>query len=58
MRKAFMKLNWQNNGYISKEELTFYLNHWGMQFTEEEFDQLFSTYDVDQDGQISYKDFQ
>ena len=52
-----MSLNWQNNGAISTEELKFYLNHWGIAFTDAEFEALFSKYDVDGDGHISYKDF-
>ena len=57
MRKAFMSLNWMNNGSISKEELKFYLNHWGIAVSDEEFDELYNKFDIDQDGSISYKDF-
>ena len=57
IRKAFLKLTFQNKGYISKEELMFYLKHWGIDTTPQEFEKLYAKYDVDGDGQISYKDF-
>ena len=47
-----------NKGYISEEELMFYLKHWGIDTTPQEFDKLYKKYDIDGDGKISYKDFQ
>ena len=57
IRKAFLKLTYMNKGYISEEELMFYLKHWGIDTTPQEFDKLYKKYDVDGDGKISYKDF-
>ncbi len=38
MRKAFMALNHEKSGKITPGELKFYLNHWGMQVPDEEFE--------------------
>ena len=42
---------------ISKPELKFYLNHWGLKITEQQFNDLYSSFDLDGDGKISYQDF-
>lgn len=57
IRKAFIDLNKQKNGYINPEELRFYFKHWGLQLKEEQFQQIFDKFDYDKDGKISYKDF-
>jgi len=57
LRKAFMDLNIEKTGKISKREFKFYLNFWGMEVSEGEFDHVFSKFDLDKDGLISYKDF-
>ena len=57
MRKAFMNLNQGKSGKITRTELKFYLNHWGMQVPDDAFESLFNGFDEDQDGLISYKDF-
>lgn len=57
LRKAFMDLNVSKTGMIQPKELRFILNHWGMQVTDEDFNDLFSKLDADGDGSISYKDF-
>lgn len=33
------------------------MHHWGLNLTEEQFSRLFSHFDVDGDGKISYEDF-
>ena len=38
IRKAFLKLTFQNKGYISREELMFYLKHWGIDTSPQEFE--------------------
>ena len=54
-----MDLNIEKTGKISKRELKFFLNFWGMNdITEEEFMYIFKRFDLDGDGLISYKDFQ
>jgi Ca2+-binding EF-hand superfamily protein len=52
-----MDLNLEKTGKISKRELKFFLNFWGMEITEEEFQFVFDRFDLDKDGSISYKDF-
>ena len=44
-------------GFISKNELRFYINHWGLEMTEKQFDEVYRMMDVDKDGTISYSDF-
>lgn len=43
---------------MSREELAYYLNHWGFVVNEEEFDYIFNVFDIDQDGEINFTDFQ
>jgi Ca2+-binding EF-hand superfamily protein len=57
MRKAFMDLNHEKTGTISKQELKFFLKYWGLEMSDEEFVKIFSRFDLDGDGKISYKDF-
>lgn len=58
LRKAFTDLNMTKDGVISKNELKFFLNFWGMNVNETDFERVFKKFDVDGDGVISYKDFQ
>lgn len=58
LRKAFMDLNIEKTGKISKREFRYFLNFWGMNISEDEFNQVFMKFDLDGDGLISYKDFQ
>lgn len=53
-----MDLNIEKTGKISKRELKFYLNFWGIDLNDKEFDLVFDKFDLDRDGLISYKDFQ
>lgn len=57
LRKAFMDLNVEKSGFIEPEELRFYLKHWGLNLTDEQFNYIFNKFDYDKDGKISYKDF-
>jgi len=57
IRKAFTDLNMEKTGKISQREFKFFLDFWGMDVTEKEFKQVFSRFDIDGDGFISYKDF-
>lgn len=58
IRKAFMDLNHEKTGTISKTEFKFFLNYWGIEMSEAQFEQIFAKFDLDGDGKISYKDFQ
>jgi len=57
LRKAFMDLNIEKTGKISKKEFKFFLNFWGMEISEADVNKCFSNFDIDGDGFISYKDF-
>lgn len=52
-----MDLNIEKTGKISKREFKFYLNFWGITISEEQFISIFNKFDLDGDGEISYKDF-
>ena len=58
LRKAFMDLNIEKTGKISQREFKFYLNFWGIDISQSDFDHVFNRFDLDKDGLISYKDFQ
>lgn len=53
-----MDLNIEKTGKISEKELKFYLEFWGMSISDRDFKAVFSSFDEDGDGKISYKDFQ
>lgn len=57
LRKAFRDLNMEKTGKISKREFRYMLDFWGMDISEEEFNAIFTKFDMDGDGFISYKDF-
>lgn len=57
MRKAFMDLNIEKTGKISKKEFKFFLNFWGLDIKDAEMIKCFNNFDIDGDGFISYKDF-
>ena len=52
-----MDLNIEKTGKISLKEFKFFLNFWGMDISEDEFEYVFNRFDLDKDGFISYKDF-
>ena len=57
MKKAFKDFNADNDPYIDKDELIFFLEHWGFPMTDAQADIVFEFFDKDKDGQISYQDF-
>lgn len=57
VRKAFKDFNEDNDPYIDKKELIYFLEHWGLPLNEEQQDVVFGFFDKDGDGQISYQDF-
>jgi Ca2+-binding EF-hand superfamily protein len=50
-------MNKERDAAIAEDELRFYLQHWGLNLTEEQFKFIFNKFDVDKDGEISYMDF-
>lgn len=57
VNKAFKDFNEDNDPYIDKKELIFFLEHWGFPLQEAQADIVFKFFDKDGDGQISYSDF-
>jgi len=57
VNKAFKDFNEDNDEFIQKDELIFFLTHWGFPLPEAEQDLVFNYFDKDGDGQISYQDF-
>ena len=56
--KAFKDMNKDSNtDGISRPELKFYLDHWGMKMSEKQFGEIYSMFDLDKDGIISFRDF-
>ena len=53
-----MDLNTEKTGKISKKEFRDILNFWGITISDDVFDAVFTKFDMDKDGKISYKDFQ
>jgi hypothetical protein len=45
-------------GKIKPSELRYYLKHWGLEPTDEVFQEIFDSLDLDHDGLISYMDMQ
>ena len=58
LQSAFNHLNLGKSGKIQRWEFKYYCDHWGYTSSEEQFDEIFNTFDVDQDGEISYQDLQ
>lgn len=57
LKKAFSDLNQSKNGWIEKQDLKRYLTNWGLDITEEQFEDLYAFLDHDKDGHITYEDF-
>ena len=54
VRKAFSSFNENNDPYIDKKELIFFLEHWGFPISKDQEQIVFDWFDRDKDGQISY----
>lgn len=57
VRKAFSDFNTDNDPYIDRDELIFFLEHWGFPLSDTQANIVFKFFDRDGDGQISYQDF-
>lgn len=55
--KAFHSINLSKGGKIQPWELKFFLTNWGLETSEEVFQELFDSFDADKDGVISLVDF-
>ena len=58
MKNAFKNLNLGKSGKIQKWELKYFCDHWGFKVEPDEFEEIFTRFDVDKDGEISYQDLQ
>ena len=47
IRKAFSDINKERDAAIAEDELRFYLTHWGLNLTEDQFKFIFNKFDVD-----------
>ena len=54
VRKAFKDFNEDNDEYIQKNELKFFLDHWGFEISKDQVDEVFNYFDTDKDNLISY----
>jgi Ca2+-binding EF-hand superfamily protein len=50
-------MNKERDSAIAEDELRFYLQHWGLNLTDEQFNIIFKMFDQDGDGMISFNDF-
>jgi len=50
-------LNQTKNGWIEKKDLLRYLTNWGLDLTDQQFEDLYTFLDYDKDGMITYEDF-
>lgn len=58
LQKAYKDLDIEKNGKVRQFELQHFLHHWGIETSKKEFDEIFTQFDHDQDGFISYHDLQ
>lgn len=57
VNKAFKDFNEDNDEYIDRQELRFFLEHWGFPLEDSVAESVFKYFDKDGDGGISYSDF-
>ncbi|XP_065054660.1 EF-hand calcium-binding domain-containing protein 6-like, partial [Rhopilema esculentum] len=57
MAKAFMRVDENADGFISKHEMMNLLNRYHLSMTDEHFQQLWGKCDENRDGRIQYKEF-
>ena len=58
LQAAFSDLCFTRTGYITKEELLYYIKHWGLVLdSDSQLNEFFGMFDCDGDGKISFDDF-
>ncbi|EJW82212.1 calmodulin [Wuchereria bancrofti] len=57
IREAFRVFDKDGNGVITAQEFRYFMVHMGMQFSEDEVDEMIREVDVDGDGDIDYEEF-
>ncbi|PIO64098.1 EF hand [Teladorsagia circumcincta] len=57
IREAFRVFDKDGNGVITANEFKFFMIHMGMQFSEEEVDEMMHEVDCDGNGEIDYEEF-
>ena len=58
VKKAFRDLNVGRSGSITRDDLKYWLEFWGMQdIDEQKFEKCYTFFDLDKDGKISFMDF-
>ena len=55
IREAFRVFDKDGNGVITAQEFRYFMVHMGMQFSEEEVDEMINEVDIDGDGEIDYE---
>jgi Ca2+-binding EF-hand superfamily protein len=55
--EAFKIIDRDSKGYINRHSIKSIINYLGENLSEEEIEDLFTEYDTDKDGQLSYDDF-
>ena len=58
LQSAFKNLNLGKSGKIQRWEMKYFCDHWGFVMSDAQFAKIFQTFDVDNDGEISYQEFQ
>lgn len=55
--EAFKSIDRDKNGYIDKDELYIMMSNLGGNITRTEFDTIYNSVDVNNDGKVDYKEF-
>ena len=57
IKEAFSTLDYNKDGNITAEDITFFLEYIGEQATEEEIEEMIKMCDADGNGEVSYDEF-
>ena len=55
--EAFKSIDRDKNGYLDKDELYIMMSNFGGNITRTEFDSIYNSVDVNNDGKVDYKEF-